>query len=64
MLLHHESLQFSSSLDTFSLVKNGKREKRVSGEKLNKTIEACGNLSTEKNYLFIFDVLQTTIFLI
>ena len=54
MLLHHESLQFSSSLETFSLVKNGKKEKRISGEKLNKTIEACGNLSTEQKLLVYF----------
>ena len=54
MLLHHESLQFSSSLETFSLVKNGKKEKRISSEKLNKTIEVCGNLSTEQKLLVYF----------
>ena len=55
-LLNYESLLISSCRETFSLVEIGKKEKRISGERLKKIVDDCYEKAVETDNIIVQSV--------
>ena len=52
-LLNHESLQISSCRETFSLVEVGKKENRISDERLKNIVDDCYEKAVETDNIIV-----------
>ena len=55
-LLNYESLQISSYRETFSLVEAGKKEKRITSDRLKKIIDDCYEKAVETDNIIVQSV--------